>query len=45
MDYSNLLTEPTQGDAILDLIITEYEGHILYRQHLGTSDHVSLIIY
>ena len=39
-----LVTESTWGDAILDLVITEYEGHIFYRIHLGTSDHVSLII-
>ena len=42
---SQLVTESTRGDAILDLVITGYEGHILYRIHLGTSDHVSLIIH
>ena len=36
---SQLVTEPTRGDVILDLVITEYEGHILYHPHLGTSDH------
>ena len=42
---SQLVTESTRGNAILDLVITEYEGHILYCPHLGTSDHVSLIIH
>ena len=42
---SQLVTEPTRGNAILDLVITEYEGHILYHPHLGTSDRVNLIIH
>ena len=42
---SQLVTESTRGNAILDLIIIEFDGHILYRPHLGTSDHVSLFIY
>ena len=40
-----LVTESTRSNAILNLVITEYEGHIFYRPHLGTSDHVSLIIH
>lgn len=42
---SQLVTESNQRDTILDLIITEFEGHVLYHSHLGTSYHVSLIIH
>ena len=41
---SQLVVEPTRGDAILDLIIAEFEGHVFYRSHLGTSNHITLII-
>lgn len=41
---SQLVTESTQGDATLDLIIKEHEGHVLYCTDLGTSDHVSLTL-
>ena len=42
---SQLVTKPTQHDVILDVIIAEFEGHVLHRWQLGTSDHVSLIIH
>ena len=41
---SLLIDKATRRNAILDLAISEYPGTVSYHPHLGTSDHIAILV-
>lgn len=39
-----LVTRPTRGDSILDLVIGPFEGNVSHLPHCGLSDHQTLLV-